>query len=81
MGCFKDAVKEAIHVQLIKFMKFLACMQIDLVMLSFLHPPNIHLLPLYFSHSLLFFIFTFKLFSLLMYICDAFVPYLLIRTI
>ena len=38
--------------------------QADLVMLSFLHPPNMHLLPLYFSHSLLFFIFTFKLFFL-----------------
>ena len=55
--------------------------QIDLVMLSFLHPPNMHLLPLYFSHSLLFVIFTFKLFSLLMCICDAFVPSLLTRTI
>ena len=59
----------------------LQLIQIDLVMLSFLHPPNMHLLPLYFSHSLLFFIFTFKLFSLLMCICDAFVPSLLTRTI
>ena len=29
----------------------LACMQIDLVMLPFLHPPNMHLLPLYFSKA------------------------------
>ena len=53
--------------------------QIRLILMFFIHPPNMHLFPLYLSHSLLFFIFTFKFLSLLtcMCTCDAFVPSLL----